>query len=108
MTEPNLGDNSGINVDASQLNEFLLDLEDKQKTISEATGQLRNAIKTIVVETGWHKGAFGTVRTINKMSETARADFLRTFEPLFEAMMDNSWRGEMRDLIEQIEAEGAD
>ena len=42
------------------------------------------------------------------MSETARADYLRTFSVLFDGMMSEFWETEMRDLLDQLEAEAAE
>lgn len=91
--------NSEIDIDYGELQEILNELEDKKDTVSEATGALRSRIKAVVDETGWHKGALAKIREIDAMSETARADFLRTFEPMFDAMVSQKWRDEMQDLF---------
>lgn len=98
-----MGDNSEINVDYDEAQGLIDGLKDKQKAISEATGSLRSAIKQILDETGYHKSAFASVRAIDAMSETARADYLRTFAPLFDAMMEGKWLQERQDLLDQVE-----
>lgn len=99
------GHNSEIDIDAGELQQLLDELESKQKAVSEANGTLRARIKEILDDTGWHKGALATIRSIANMSETKRADFLRTFEPMFDALMEAGWRQEMRDMLD---AEGED
>lgn len=108
MKDGEIGDNSEIFVDIGELEGFLSDLEDQQKSITEATGKLRNTLKGILKDTGWHKGAFSAIRRISVMSETERADFLRTFKPLYEAMMEHGWADEMNDLVDQIQGEQGD
>ncbi len=108
MTDPQAGDNSVIGVDFSELNKILEELVDKKLSASELSGVLRSRIKEILTDTGWHKGALAQIRSIDAMSETGRVDFLRTFEPMFEVMMQNAWRSEMDDLLAQLEDEGAD
>ena len=103
-----IGDNSEVDVDHEELDRFIKELEGKQKTITEATGSLRNRIKEIIGQTGWHKGALAAIRKIAAMSPTARADYLRTFQPMFDAMLAHAWESEMRDLIDQLQDEGAD
>ena len=109
MKDGDIGDNSEIDVDIGELEDFLSDLEDKQKAITEATGKLRATLKGILKDTGWHKGAFATIRKLAALSETERADFLRTFKPLFETMLEQGgWANEMNDLVDQIEGEQGD
>lgn len=103
MDGSQMGDNSLDHIDADELQSFLNELGDKQRTVSEATGTLRSRIKSILDEKGWNNAAFAAIRTIENKSETARADFLRTFEPMFDAMMQEKWRDEMRDMLEPDE-----
>ena len=85
---------------------ILAELNNKATSISEATGTLRSAIKGHLDQKGWHKQALGLVRTIDDMSDTKRADFLRTFLPMFDMMMDRKWRKAMVDLIPDPDAGG--
>jgi hypothetical protein len=97
---PDIGDNSAIEIDAAELQRLLDELECKKKAVTEATGALRARLKEILDDTGWHKGALQTIRQIASMSETKRADFLRTFEQMFDALMEHGWRQEMVDLLD--------
>jgi len=99
--------NSQIEVDYDELEQILSSLADKKRTISEASGALRSAIKAVIDDHGWHKGALATIRRIDDMSETARADFLRSFAPLYEAMQEYKWRDELDDLFDG-EGEGGE
>lgn len=101
--DPKPGDNAGkhpaLDVTTAEFNTILDTLAGKMKAISEATGDLRNAIKTVLDQHGWHKGALGMIRSIDAMSKTKRADFLRTFDPMFELMYLSKWKDEAVDLI---------
>lgn len=99
MANSEIGSNSEIDVEYSDLEVFIADMADKQKAISEATGSLRSHLKGVLDQTGWHKRAAGMIREIDGMSETQRADFLRTFEPMFDVMISKKWRDEMTDMF---------
>ncbi|WP_306150676.1 hypothetical protein [Roseovarius sp. MMSF_3281] len=98
--------NSADNVDYEELQSFLDELGDKQHSVSEATGSLRSRIKGIIDEKGWNNAALATIRTIENKSETARADFMRTFLPMFEAMLEHKWREEMHDMLDGVGEDG--
>ena len=100
-----MGDNSNIDIDYEDLEQILINLADKAKSVSEANGSLRTAIKGVLDEHGWHKKALGDIRAIERMSETSRADYLRTFEPMFDAMMEHKWRAEQENLLDELERE---
>lgn len=99
MKDSEIGDNSAVEVDYDELRAFLDELTGKRKAISEATGSLRQRIAEIIEQTGWHKKALADIRSIEAMSETARADYLRSFEPLFDEMVSKKWRDEQQDLF---------
>lgn len=96
-----IGDNSNLDVDYKDLQAYLDELKDKAHGVAEATSSLRTRIKSIIEEKGYHKGALGMIRQIENMSQTARADFLRTFEPMFDAMVENKWRAESDDMLDR-------
>lgn len=112
MTTHEPGDNSGIDPELdcspSELLEILENLKNAAKAVAEATGNLRSRIKSTLEAKRWHKGALSTVRSIDAMSDSARADFLRTFEPMFDLMMQAKWRGALKDLLPDDEEEGQD
>lgn len=99
MSEDNMGDNSELTVEFSELVDALSGLTDKKKAVDEATGHLRTKIKSILDQYGWHKAALAEIRKIDGMSPTGRADYLRSFEPLFDAMVENKWRDEQTDMF---------
>ena len=88
-----------------ELQAILDELADKKRSIAELAGEQRARIKAILSEHDWHKTALSDIRKIDAMSETARADFLRTFVPLFEAMYQGVWKGEMRDMLADLDEE---
>lgn len=94
-----------FSVKGQELEDFLSELSNMQKTISEATGDIRSRIKVILDQQGYHKKALAVVRSINAMSETQRADFLRTFIPMMEAMRDLKWDAEGADMIGGLDEE---
>lgn len=83
----------------AEFQSVLSELADGQTQISEATGAQRSKIKSKIENYGWHKGALAQIRAMEAMSSTARADFIRTFEPMFDLMMTKKWKDEMHDLI---------
>lgn len=99
MTE--IGDNSQIDIDHDEIRSYLDDLSGKQKNISEATSALRNKLKEVLNDTGWHKGALATIRKIDAMSPTARADYLRSLVPMLAVLRENKWDAEAEDLFNE-------
>lgn len=89
-----------------ELQGVLNELADYKDAVNEANGRLRAAIKAVLDEHGIHKGALATIRQIEGMSETARADYLRSFEPMFDAMLSHRWRDEQANLLDQLEGDG--
>lgn len=100
---PKAGDNTGkdpeLGVTYEEFTALLQTLNDKKGTINEATGELRASLKSTLDNYGWHKGALAMIRSIEDMSSTKRADFLRTFEAMFDLMITKKWRDEMVNLI---------
>ena len=101
---PAIGHNV-IEVDFGDLTELLGSVADTKHTIDEATGKHRNNIKQIVSDREWHKGAFGSILKIDRMSETERAYYLRTFGVLYACMLAGKWQAETADLLAKIETE---
>lgn len=97
--------NTVENIDPEELQAILAGLANDQNTISEATGTLRANLKQVLDDKGWNKVALSMIRKIDAKSETARADMLRTFVPMFDAMMKTKWRAEMNDLIDGAEGD---
>ena len=87
--------NNGFKADAKSLQNHLDALTLKQKDITSATGALRAALKEILEKEGYHKTATAHIRKVDAMSDTARADYLRTYKPMFEGR----WQNEMADMI---------
>lgn len=94
-------------VDVDELADQLAECSELKDGVSEANGDLRSRIKAIIESSEYHKNAFAMVRQIFEMSETKRADFLRTFKPMFDGMYQQVWLDEMKDLVDKAEAETA-
>lgn len=94
--------NPTIDISAKDLLELIREVGDMKDTVTEATGKVGARVKEIVKDNEWHKGAFGLIRKIEAMSQTERNDFLRTFDALYEILMENAWRTELDDLLSGI------
>lgn len=102
-TPAGIGHNS-IDVDYNDLSGVLVDLANLKKQVSEANGDLRQAIKAYLDKYGWNKKALAVIRDIAAMSQTARKDFLLTFDAMYAAMKAEEWDGEVADLFaKQVE-----
>ena len=80
-------------------------LSDLKKTVGEHNGELRSNLKHILETRGYHKKAMAIIRDIDAMSETERADVLRTLLPMMDAMNDGKWSGEGTDMLDAIDGE---
>lgn len=92
-------------VDPKDLIEDLSNLSNLKDGVSEATGELRSQIKQILDSRGYHKKALAMIRDLDAMSETKRADVLRTFLPMLNAMRDAKWDSEMKDMLDKLDDE---
>jgi hypothetical protein len=102
------GHNSEIGIDIDDLLGVLTELSDKAKGVSESNGKLRASLKSIIEERGWNNKGLAIIRQIDAMSETSRADFLRTFKPMFNAMLEAAWQKEMEDLLQEVDGQNED
>ena len=92
--------NSKVEVNETKFLELCAALSQHQGNITSATGKLRAELKEYLKETGHHKGAVGDIRKIDNMTETARADYLRTFMPYLEAMLAKRWKKQQPDFLD--------
>ena len=90
-------------VEPDALHGEIEELASMAKSVGEANGALRNRIKQIIEEKGYHPMALADSRKIDRMSETKRADYLRTFRPMFAAMYESKWRGQAADMVDFAE-----
>lgn len=91
--------NPDVSIDYVDLRALLDEVGNTAKAVTEANGRHRSKIKEILEDREWNKTAFGDLRKIDNMSETARADYLRTFVPLLEVMREAKWDAEGEDLL---------
>ena len=105
LDQPNMGHNEAPDIEFDELQTILDDLAGKARSVSEANGELRAAIKRVIDDKGFHAKALADIRTIDAMSETRRADYLRTYVPLFMAIYKAKWEPEANDLLSEQETE---
>ncbi|WP_412506189.1 hypothetical protein [Roseovarius sp. SYSU LYC5161] len=103
MTYPQ---NSDFAVELSALLTDLAEIDEIKAEVSSANGDLRSTVKRILQDRGYHKGALAKIRAINDMPTSKKADFLRTFLPMLEAIRPK-WEEEVRDMLDR-EAEKSD
>ena len=90
-------------VDTDALIGHLSDLAQSKKSISEKSGELSKQLERINETEGYEAQAMAMIRKIDAMSETKRADCLRTFVPMFEGMLLAKWRDE--DMLDALDGE---
>lgn len=94
-------------VDPAELQSEINELKELAKASSEKSGDL-GARKTAISERkGYDKAALGTILKVDSMSETNRADFLRTFSPMFEAMR-GGWEAEGKDMLDDLDGDNVE
>lgn len=100
------GGNSKFVVNIKDLAADLSALDKTAKANSEANGSHRNQLKQILEQRGYHPKALAVIRSIDSMSETKRADVLRTFVPMFNALFEGKWSAEMEDMFSDGDSGG--
>lgn len=96
--------NTEFTVDPEQLDQDLAELTALKDDVSAANGELRSAIGQKIETRGYHKNALKTIREIDDMATTKMADFMRSFEPMFEARLP-IWREKIQDMLDKLDAE---
>lgn len=89
-----------FDVDGKELMAEIVELQDMKTTIGEATGSLRSHLKGILDKKGYHSKALAICRDIDAMSETKRADVMRTLIPMMAAMREQKWDAEIKDMLD--------
>ena len=89
-----------FDVDGKELIAEIVGLADMKTTIGEATGALRSGIKALLEKKGYHSKALAICRDIDAMSETKRADVMRTLIPMMAAMREQKWDAEIKDMLD--------
>lgn len=97
--------NPDTTITYADLRAILDDVASTGREVTEANGSHRSNIKSILEDREWNKTAFADIRKIDNMSETKRADYLRTMQPLLEIMLEAKWSRELKDLLSQFDAE---
>lgn len=92
-----------FDVDGKELIAEIVELADMKTTIGEATGSLRSHLKGILDKKGYHAHALAICRGLDAMSDTKRADVLRTLNPMMAAMRQQKWDAASADMVDGIE-----
>ncbi|WP_406646912.1 hypothetical protein QEZ52_00420 [Aliisedimentitalea scapharcae] len=98
-------------VDTQKLRGALDRIHGKATSSSESSSSLAQARKQEAESLDCHKDALSIVERIDKMSPDKKADFLRSFSPMFSALLPQ-WEGEFKDMVDKAneqagEMEGA-
>ena len=93
-------------VDTDALIGHLSDLAQSKKAISEKSGELSKQLERINETEGYEAQAMAMIRKIDAMSETKRADCLRTFVPMFEGMLLAKWSDD--DMLDGLDERDPD
>lgn len=99
--------NSDFTITLEQLLEDLAQAENNAEAVSEANGEHRANLKTILDERGYHKKAFADFRAMHAMSDSKFADYWRTFAACYEAYKEEA-ESRIRDMVDKAEAETDD
>lgn len=89
--------------DAQKLRAALDVIHDKKRGSGESSQKLSKERKEQAERLGCERDALALIERVDGMSEEKRADFLRTFVPMFEALMPD-WEDKMRDMVDQAQA----
>lgn len=98
---------SEFDVNLDKLLQELGEIDRKKDEVSSSTGDLRSTIKGILDNSGYHKTALAMIRQINDMPATKKADCLRTFRPMFEALSP-VWEREVQDMLDKADIEASE
>lgn len=96
-----------FSVDIDKLIDELSNVDRQKDEVTTATGELRSTIKEILENSGYHKAAFSMIRQINDMPPTKKADCLRTFKPMFEAMW-AIWEEQIQDMLDHMDEDASE
>lgn len=96
-----------FSLDLQKLRGSLDRIHSKATSSSESSSSLSQQRKQEVETLGCHKDALSIIERIDKMSEDKRADFLRSFQPMFDGLMPQ-WEEEMQDMLDKASAQSDD
>jgi len=89
-------------VDTQKLRSALDRIHTKATSSSESSSTLGQQRKQEVESLGCHKVALSLIERIDRMSPDTKADFLRSFSPMFSALLPQ-WEGEFKDMVDKAE-----
>lgn len=98
-----LRNDTDLVVDYAECQGFVDELSKLKKGVSEANGEMRNRLKQILEEGSFNAKAMAIIRELDGMSDSKRADVLRSFKPLFLAFWENKWSEAQADLLAELD-----
>ncbi len=96
-----------IEIDAQALRGELDRIHDKAQSSSESSSTLGQQRKKAAETLGCHKDALSIIERIDNMSDDKLADFLRSFRPMYAAMM-SQWEEKLSDMLNKLDAENSE
>ena len=91
-------------VDAQKLRAELDRIHQKGQSSREGSSALGQQRKAAAETLGCHKDALSIVERIDAMSDDKLSDFMRSFQPMFEAMHPQ-WIDRISDMVDEAEKE---
>ena len=104
MPKDTLDSADEFTVDLQKLRSELDSLHNKARASSESSGDLGQRRKQAVDSLGCHKDALSIIERVDRMSDDKRADFMRSFGPMFDAMRPQ-WDEAAQDMVDKAEAQ---
>lgn len=99
--------NEAFMVDLQKLKSDLERIHNKKRASSESSSALGQLRKQVIEGLGCHKDAMTMIERIDSMSDELRADFLRSFEVMFGAMLPH-WKEQLQDMVDKANAQKSD
>ena len=96
-----------FSLDLQKLRGSLDRIHGKATSSSESSSSLGQQRKQEVETLGCHKDALSMIERIDRMSDEKRADFLRSFQPMFDGLMPQ-WDEDMQDMLDKAAAQSDD
>lgn len=91
-------------IDAQKLRAELDRIHGKKQSSGESSSALAQQRKMAAEGLGCQKDALSLIERIDGFSDDKLADFMRSFEPMFEAMLPQ-WQDRILDMVDKAEAE---
>lgn len=94
-------------LDLQKLRSELDSIHQKATASSESSSTLGQRRKQAVEALGCHKDAMSAIEKIDRMSPDKKADFLRSFEPMFSGLLPQ-WKDQYQDMLDKANEQADD